>query len=208
MTDKYDKTTTDAGLGYIRKQAALSVANLPWRNVITSFAGLRAMADTEDFIIRRDGHVIQAAGICSPGLSSAPAIAEYVAQLVGEVLQLSPDSSYNPDRPLKKRFEEMDTSERAAAIASDPKYGNIVCRCETITEAEIIDAIKRGAKTVDAVKRRVRAGMGRCQGGFCTSKVMSLIAEHTGIPITEVTKFGGASKIVMGTKWDNIGGAE
>jgi glycerol-3-phosphate dehydrogenase len=200
MTDKYDKTTTAEGLEYTRRQAERSVVSLPWRNVITSFAGVRAMADTDDFIIRRDGHVIQAAGICSPGLSSAPAIAAYVAELVGEVLSLPPNSSYSPERLLNKRFAEMDTAEKAAAIADDPKQGNIICRCETITEAEIIDAIKRGAKTVDAVKRRVRAGMGRCQGGFCMSKVISLIAEHTGIPITDVTKFGGDSKIIMCTK--------
>ena len=152
--------------------------------MITSFAGVRAQPSTGDFIIRpseRNARFIHAAGICSPGLSSAPAIAEYVRALLGEA---GADVTERPGavyvREHKKPFRLMDAEERAAAYAENPLYGRIICRCETVTEAEIVDAIHRGATTVDGVKRRTRACMGLCQGKTCGRLVQNLVARETG----------------------------
>lgn len=200
--EKNDTQTTPEGLAELKKFSLKSVPTLNLRQVITSFAGVRAQPSTGDFIIRpsdKNARFIHAAGICSPGLSSAPAIAEYVRRLIKEA---GADTAERADaiyvREHAKPFRQMDADERAEAYKRNPLYGRIICRCETVTEAEIVDAIHRGATTVDGVKRRTRAGMGRCQGGFCAPRVMEILSRELGVPTESLTKFGGKSYMVAG----------
>ena len=200
--EKNDTQTTPEGLAELKKFSLKSVPTLNLRQVITSFAGVRAQPSTGDFIIRpsdKNARFIHAAGICSPGLSSAPAIAEYVRGLIKEA---GADTAERADaiyvREHAKPFRQMDADERAEAYKRNPLYGRIICRCETVTEAEIVDAIYRGATTVDGVKRRTRAGMGRCQGGFCAPRVMEILSRELGVPTESLTKFGGKSYMVAG----------
>lgn len=201
IEDKEDVTTTADTLAEILEIAKKSVPVLTTREVITSFAGLRAHCDKDDFIIEKsekNAQFINVAGIESPGLSSAPAIALYVKDIVMAEIKAEEKADFNPTREEPVRFRHMSNEERKALIEKNPAYGRIICRCETITEGEIIDAIKApaGARDVDGVKRRTRAGMGRCQGGFCGSKVVELLAQELGVEINEITKFGGNSKIL------------
>lgn len=197
-----DTATTRDGMDTIRRLAVRSVPALGLRSVITSFAGLRAQPSTGDFILRPSAqapHLLHAAGICSPGLTSAPAIAEHMATLLADAgLIMEERADYAPRRPAIRRFAEMTNEAREDAIRENPLYGRVVCRCETITEAEIIEAVRRGARSLDAVKRRTRAGMGRCQGGFCSPRVMEIISRETGLPMTALTKFGGDSRLLVG----------
>lgn len=200
--EKNDTQTTPEGLAELKKFSLKSVPTLNLRQVITSFAGVRAQPSTGDFIIRpsdKNARFIHAAGICSPGLSSAPAIAEYVRGLIKKA---GADTAERADaiyvREHAKPFRQMDADERAEAYKRNPLYGRIICRCETVTEAEIVDAIHRGATTVDGVKRRTRAGMGRCQGGFCAPRVMEILSRELGVPTESLTKFGGKSYMVAG----------
>ena len=200
--DKKDDTeTTPEGLAEIVEKALKSVPSVSVRNAITSFAGVRSHPETDDFIIgwsEKNDRFLNVAGIESPGLSSAPAIAIRVREILGEKLELSEKESYTDTREEPVRFRHMNDEQRAELIKKNSAYGRIVCRCETITEGEIIDAIKApaGARDVDGVKRRTRAGMGRCQGGFCGSKVVEILARELGVPMNEITKFGGESKII------------
>lgn len=201
IEDKEDVSTTSAALADILTAAKKSVPSLTTREVITSFAGLRAHCDRDDFIIEpseKNEKFINVAGIESPGLSSAPAIAEYTAQLLAKALNAEEKSDFKPDRAEPIRFRHLNNEQRKALIEKNPAYGRIICRCETVTEGEILDAIHApaGARDVDGVKRRTRAGMGRCQGGFCGSKVVELLARELGVEINEITKFGGGSKIL------------
>lgn len=201
IEDKEDVATTAGTLSDVLEIAKKSVPCLTTREVITSFAGLRAHCDRDDFIIEpseKNSQFINVAGIESPGLSSAPAIALYVKDMVIKALCCEEKSDFNPDREEPVRFRHMSNEERKAIIKKNPAYGRIICRCETITEGEILDAIHApaGARDVDGVKRRTRAGMGRCQGGFCGSKVVELLARELGVEINEITKFGGNSKIL------------
>lgn len=201
IEDKDDVATTAGTLAEILEIAKKSVPCLTTREVITSFAGLRAHCDRDDFIIEpseKNAQFINVAGIESPGLSSAPAIALYVKDMIIKKIAAEEKSDFKPKREEPVRFRHMSNEERKALIAKNPAYGRIVCRCETITEGEILDAIKApaGARDVDGVKRRTRAGMGRCQGGFCGSKVVELLAKELGVEINEITKFGGNSKIL------------
>lgn len=202
VADKLDTQTTSEGMSELKKMALKSVPSLGLRQVITSFAGVRAQPSTGDFIIRpsaQNDRFIHAAGICSPGLSSAPAIGEYVRKLLGEA---GADVSERGDaiyvREHAKPFRLMNEAERAEAYRRNPLFGRIICRCESVTEAEIVDAIRRGATTVDGVKRRTRAGMGRCQGGFCAPRVMEILSRELGRSADELTKFGGKSYMVAG----------
>ncbi|MCH5197867.1 MAG: NAD(P)/FAD-dependent oxidoreductase [Oscillospiraceae bacterium] len=203
IEDKDNKATTLAGLNDVKKLASKSCKNVSARNAITSFTGVRARATTDDFIIgpiESNAQFINAAGIESPGLSSAPAIAVYLAHIICEALgEVEVNESFNGVRRDVFRFRHATDEEKAAAIEKDPAYGRIVCRCETITEGEIIDAIRApaGARDVDGVKRRTRAGMGRCQGGFCGSKVVEILARELGKDINEITKFGNGSVILF-----------
>ncbi len=203
MTDKEDTSTTPEGLSLVMKQANENIAGgIPYGSSITSFTGLRAVGSTGDFIINMGAtRFVNVAGIESPGLSSAPAIAEHVCKLLSENgLALEKKSDFTPTRAPKHAFREATPEEKQEYIQKDPAYGHIICRCETISEGEILDAIRSNppARDVDGVKRRTRAGMGRCQGGFCGTYVMELLAKEQGIPYEAVTKSGGDSVMVYG----------
>lgn len=193
IDDKENTSTTAGGLAEIRAKSALSVEGLPFGKVITGFTGLRAVGDTNDFIINEGAEgFFNAAGIESPGLTSAPAIAEMLREMLSKKTDLTPKTDHIDTREGVVHFAELSREEQNALIAKDPTYGNIVCRCETITEGEIRDAINRplGAVTLDGVKRRTRAGMGRCQAGFCSPKTILLLAEKLGCGIGGVRKTG------------------
>lgn len=201
QSDRDDTATTAEGLDFAVKTALRSVANLPMRDVITSFSGLRSHLTVggDDFIVGEsaDGF-FEAVGIESPGLTSAPAIGEYLADAVAEKLNLAKNESFLPTRKDIPHLRQMDFAQRQKLVAENPAYGNIICRCEEISEGEIVEAIRRGARSLDGVKRRVRAGMGRCQGGFCSPKVLSLLSRELGVDETELTKSGGNSPVVLG----------
>jgi len=193
IDDKENTSTTAGGFAEIRAKSALSVEGLPFGKVITGFTGLRAVGDTNDFIINEGAEgFFNAAGIESPGLTSAPAIAEMLREMLSKKTDLTPKTDHIDTREGVVHFAELSREEQNALIAKDPTYGNIVCRCETITEGEIRDAINRplGAVTLDGVKRRTRAGMGRCQAGFCSPKTILLLAEKLGCGIGGVRKTG------------------
>ena len=198
-------STTKAGLARIDAQAIKSVPRLNFSKTIRVFSGLRATPDTGDFMIyasKKNPGFIHAAGIESPGLASSPAIAKMVLSLVLETGMLPVDKKYQviEKRVGIKAFSKMDRAEREEMVKTNPRYGNIVCRCETVSEAEIIQAIRRpaGAVTTDGVKRRVRPGMGRCQGAFCGPKVISILAKELNIPEEEVLKDSKGSQIIVG----------
>ncbi len=203
IDDKEDKSTTPSGLKTIKTFSVKSCPAVSTRNAITSFTGLRAHPVNDDFILgpsKVNAQFIHASGIESPGLTSAPAIAEYLVDFILKAEDdVSCNESFNGTRKDVFRFRHASDEERIAAIAENPAYGRIVCRCETITEGEIIDAIRApaGARDVDGVKRRTRAGMGRCQGGFCGSKVVEILARELGCEINEITKFGNDSNILF-----------
>ena len=193
MEDKDDTATTPEGFGTIISRSADNVASLPLNKVITSFCGLRAVGSTGDFIIKSRDNVITLAGIESPGLSSAPAIAEYVEELLKDAgMQASVKADFVPTRKPAHAFREMSMEEKNEIIKKDSRYGRIVCRCEGVTEGEIVEAIHQNppATDVDGVKRRTRGGMGRCQGGFCSPIVVEILARELGRSIDEITKFG------------------
>ncbi len=195
--------TTSQGLDSLAPRASESVKNLPMRQVITSFAGLRAHEVNGDFVIGEAADApgfINAAGIESPGLSSAPAIGEMVAQLVQSILSLDPNPDFNGQRKGILNPEKLSLEERNQLIKKQPAYGNIICRCEMISEGEILDAIHRtlGARSLDGVKRRTRAGMGRCQAGFCSPRTMEILEREIPMSVFDITKSGGASRIVYG----------
>jgi glycerol-3-phosphate dehydrogenase len=202
IEDKTDVKTTAEGLAKVRRQATEQVNNIDFSKGITSFAGLRSVGSTGDFIINTPApRFINAAGIESPGLSSAPAIAEYVRELLEkEGIALAKRADFNPNRRPMHEFQHITNEEKSAVIEKDPTYAHVICRCETISEGEILAALRSNPKPsdVDGVKRRTRSGMGRCQGGFCTPYIVELIAKELGIDETEVTKFGGASKMNVG----------
>lgn len=197
IEDKDNKETTAEGINEIIGSSLKVMPNVPLRSVITSFCGLRAVSSTGDFIIcKADDGFVNCAGIESPGLSSAPAIGEYVADMLfGMGLKAQKNESFNPVRKPTHLFREMSIEEKNEVIKVHPKYGKIVCRCETVSEGEIIEAIHTNPKatSVDAVKRRTRSGMGRCQGGFCAPTVAEILARELNIPFEQVTKSGGNS---------------
>ncbi len=199
--DRENTATTAAGLSALTAAASFSVPNLPMRDVITSFTGLRAhiTEGADDFVIGEsaDGF-FDAAGIESPGLTSAPAIGVYLAGLVAEKLGAAKKTDFVATRRGIAPVKDLPFDERCALIESDAAYGQVICRCEQITEGEIVEAIRRGARSLDGVKRRVRAGMGRCQGGFCAPRVMEIISRELGVAQTELTKSGGESRLLIG----------
>ncbi len=209
IDDKDGVNTTAAGLEEVISKAGQNVKNLPLRQVITSFAGLRAHEDNHEFIIEEIEDCkgfIDCAGIESPGLTSAPAIGVMVADILRDLMGLEEKEDFIPTRKGILNPEELTLEERKELIKNNPAYGNIICRCEMITEGEIIDAIRRplGARSLDAVKRRTRAGMGRCQSGFCSPRTMEILSRELGIPMSEITKTGGDSKIIVGTNKDRL----
>ena len=206
IDDPMDTATTSEGLSEVLRKAALTWPGISVRSNITNFSGIRAHLPGDDFIVgpcQECPGYFEAIGIESPGLSSAPAIAEELSALVAGYLSLrrKAESGIVPYQAPPAPFHDMDPEQRKNAVSSDPAYGQIICRCETVTEAEIRGAVRRpvGARTVDGVKRRTRAGMGRCQGGFCLPRVAAIISEETGIPPEQVTKNGGNSYLLSGT---------
>ena len=181
------------------REAIENVSCIPYGKTITSFCGLRATGSTGDFVINTPVQgFINVAGIESPGLSSAPAIAEYVAGLVAEQgVELKGKADFNPYRAAMHHFREASMEEKMEVIRKDRSYGKIVCRCEGVTEGEILAAIRTNPKAVDldGVKRRTRAQMGRCQGGFCSPHIVEMIAKEMGIEVEQVTKSGGNSYV-------------
>lgn len=200
--DKETAATTVDGFAQIQKQAWEYVPNLPFGETITSFCGLRAVGSTGDFIIDAPKRgFFNVAGIESPGLSASPAIAEYVITLLEKQEgRLQRKQNYQPYREPDHAFREASIEEKNAKIQKDPSYGKIVCRCEHITEGEILHAIHTNpsAQDLDGVKRRTRAQMGRCQGGFCGPQIVELLARELQIPYEQVTKSGKASYINVG----------
>lgn len=203
VTDKDDVATTPEELASAFDRALLTMPSLNRRNIITQFSGLRAHLDTDDFVIGESAAVkglYNVAGIESPGLSSAPAIAVHVAEEIAQKLSLGKNANFVAERKGIPHFATLSDEERQKLVAENPLYGRIVCRCETVTEGEIVEAIRRkpGAVDMDGVKRRTRQGMGRCQAGFCTPRVMEILSRELGVPMTEVTKRGGNSQFVIG----------
>ncbi len=211
--DNKELTSTSAQeLDDLTSKAMISVKNVPFRQTITSFSGLRAHEDGDDFIIGEcedaEGF-FDAAGIESPGLSSAPAIGVFIADEIAKKAGASRNVSFNGKRTGIPHVAEMSMEERAALIKQDPSFGTIICRCEGISEGEIRNSIRRtlGARSMDGVKRRTRAGMGRCQAGFCTPRTIEIIAEELGIPVTQVCKNRKGSELIVGDDKDEIGRA-
>lgn len=202
IDDKENTETTAGGFETIIGQAGKNVTGIPFGKTITSFCGLRAVGSTGDFIINspREGF-INVAGIESPGLSAAPAIAEYVIALLKEQgAALERKECYHPVRKPQHAFRDADIEEKNEMIRENPSFGKVVCRCETVTEGEILQAIHTTppARDLDGIKRRTRAQMGRCQGGFCGPQIVELLAREWNIPYEEVTKSGKGSYVNVG----------
>ncbi len=199
--DKGDFGTTRERLERILASARSLVPAVSEADVIASFAGLRPVSG-DDFYIdlsARAPNLVQVAGIQSPGLTASPAIGEYVKDLLKKGgLRLVEKASYDPFLEPKPRVRETDAFGIDRLVAEDPAYGNIVCRCERVSEAEIVAAIRAGHDTLDGIKYFTRAQMGRCQGGFCTYRIVKIIMRETGKDWDEVTKRGGASRLVEG----------
>ena len=191
IDDKENTETTAKQTSSVKERALKSVPGIPYNKIITGFSGLRAHGDDDDFIIgeTEDGF-FDAACIESPGLTSAPAIGEYLAKLITLKCDAKQKTDFTAERKGIPQIAKLPPEQRTELIKKNPLYGNIICRCESISEGEIVDAIKRvpGAVSLDGVKRRVRAGMGRCQAGFCTPATIAILARELGIPENEVAK--------------------
>jgi len=198
--EKDDLATTAAGSAEVFAGARKLAPGISEKDCIAEFAGLRAVSDTEEFILgpSRVAGFVLAAGMQSPALTAAPAVATVVLDaLRDDGLELVAKDDFEPKVPAPVRFAELSHAEQRSLVARDPAYARLVCRCEIVTEGEVRDAIERGARTLDGIKFRTRAGMGRCQGGFCTWGCMELLHERLGIPMTAVTKRGGDSWVAM-----------
>ena len=196
-----DTSTHISSWDEVYKSVHKLVPSLNPADIITSFAGLRAISSNDDFIIGvspKSRRVFHAAGISSPGLTAAPAIAIYLSELLQEEgLSLIRRRHYNPIRRVV-RLRELPEEEQDALMRRDPEYAQIVCRCESVSRGEIRDAIRRGATTVDGVKLRTRCGMGRCQGGFCTPKIIQILSEELNVPPESIRKMGPGSELLKG----------
>ena len=206
VADPEEKAITQSGIDTVIKLSAKSVPSVQFRNVITSFTGVRSSEKSGDFIIgfsEKTENLLNVAAIDSPGLTSCVAIAEYVAEILKNAgVELTENKNWNGNREDPHAFRAMSDKEKDAYIKEHPAYGKIVCRCEGVSEGEIRYALRANppARDMDGVKRRTRSGMGRCQGGFCGPYVMKLIAEERGIPKEEVTKKGKGSEMVIGKR--------
>ena len=209
IDDKEDTSTTSKGLSHLSSLASEQVKGIQLGKVITSFTGLRATGSTGDFIINSpiDGF-INCAGVESPGLTSAPAIAKYVVEMLkNSGRELKENERFNGVRRPLHYFRELPVEKKNEIIKENPDFAHVVCRCETVTAGEIIEAIRTNPKptSIDGIKRRTRASMGRCQGGFCTPYMVEILAREMGVPVTEITKSGGESYINVGkTEKGNI----
>lgn len=201
--DREDTATTAEGLRAVVEKARGMCENVPFGGVITSFVGMRAYSDRNDFIVSKsptEEGLYHIAGIESPGLTSAPAIARYAANEIRDICGLGANAGFDPFRTPESFFKEMGTREKNAYIQAHPEYGRIVCRCEGVTLGELLHAARANppARTIGGLKRRTRAGMGRCQGGFCQPSVTQLLMDTFGLKETEVTLDGGQSFILTG----------
>lgn len=212
MDSKEDLAVTAEGMNEIMTSARKLIPNLPMGAAITQFAGLRAVSSTGDFILGASDKVenlYNAAGMQSPGLTAAPAVGEMIAAEIARVSGAAKKADFKAALPKKKVFNHMTNTEKAEAISENNLFGRVICRCETITEGEIVEAINSpvGARTVDGVKRRTRAGMGRCQGGFCGPRVTQILARELNISIPEVLKERADSNMFY-EKYSADGGEE
>jgi len=196
--------TTAEGLAFVKRLAAKTAPTVDFRQVITSFTGVRSTGSTGEFILEESKNMpglVHAAAIESPGLTCSVAIAHYLTDLLEKAgLSLTEKENWNGTREDPHAFRDMTDEEKDAFIRENPAYGRIVCRCEGISEGEIRTAITQNppARDLDGVKRRTRSGMGRCQGGFCGPYVMKLLSEELGVPMESVTKSGGDSYMLTG----------
>jgi glycerol-3-phosphate dehydrogenase len=199
IRDKNDTSTKTSSLDFIREKAIKSVPSISFRENIRNFTGIRALSDKSDFIIEfADDRFLDLAGIKSPGLTAAPAIGVYAVDLLTKAgLKLNKKDNFKNERK-HIRFNKLSAEEKNKLIKENPKYGRVICRCETITEGEILDALNSPIPPVslDGIKRRVGAGMGRCQGGFCGPKVLEIIAKHYNIPYEDVLQENTGSYIL------------
>jgi glycerol-3-phosphate dehydrogenase len=204
VADPDSVDTTPEGLALVEKLSAKSVPSVNFRQVITSFTGVRASEKTGDFIIKHSETVpglIHAAAIDSPGLTCCVSIADRLINLLQQAgLTLTEKKNWDGSRKGITPFRELPTEEKAALIRKEPAFGKVVCRCEEITEGEILQAIRQnpGATDLDSIKRCTRSGMGRCQGGFCSPYIMQLLSRELGIPMEQVTKSGEGSQMLQG----------
>ena len=200
VDDRDDTTTSTGGAERVFRAVRRSVPGISPGDCIAEFAGVRAAADTGDFVIEATDVTgfVNVAGIQSPGLTAAPAIADLVTDLLGDQgLDLLPKSSVIRPAPRATPIRDLARAAQQQRAEDDPAFGRVVCRCELVTEGEVVDAIERGGSTLDGVKFRTRAGMGRCQGGFCTWRVMELLAATLDVPWSSITKRGGDSWLVL-----------
>ncbi|MCM1190006.1 MAG: NAD(P)/FAD-dependent oxidoreductase [bacterium] len=209
VEDPESLNTTREGMEDLLRRASLSVNGLPSRQVITSFAGLRAHEEKGDFIVGQPADApgfFDAAGIESPGLTCAPALGKYLASLVSEYMPTEKKKNFTAVRKGIPSMALAGDEERRRLIEENPLYANVVCRCELVTEGEIMDAIHRplGATTLDGVKRRTRAGMGRCQAGFCSPKTVEILARELGVDPGEIRKNNTGSEFLTGYNKDGI----
>ena len=219
-SSREDTATTREGQALILEKGSKTIPGIPVRNIINSFCGNRAIAFNKDengavterigdFIVEQDAKVknlFQAAGIASPGLTAAPAIAVYMCGLLKKAgLEMKENRDFVPVRKGLTKFSTASAEDKYHLIEENPLYGRIICRCEMITEAEIVAATHSviGATDLDGVKRRTRSGMGRCQGGFCSPRITEIISRELGIPMTAVTKNGGYSYILCDRTREN-----
>jgi glycerol-3-phosphate dehydrogenase len=197
IPDREDLTTTKSGKQFVISKIQRLVPHVREDQIITSFAGIRPTTGEGDFYIREDQEgFLNIVGIQSPGLTAAPAIAEYVVTMLSERLPLKPKDNVQAKRTAIPRFRRLSHGERNALIREDPEFGEVVCRCELITKREIKEAVRRGARTMDGIKFRTRSQMGRCHGAFCTMKIMAIMAEELGLPYEAITKRGKGSELV------------
>ncbi len=199
VADKYDISTSSSDLDEIKIKLSEMTDNIPFERVITTFAGSRAYANTGDFVLGpsyKNRRFIHAAGIQSPGLSCAFIIAEMTVDYLKESgVKLLKNKKFIPERKPQVRLNNEDYTKNNLLYKKNNSYGEIVCRCEKVSEAEVVDAIRNGATTMDGIKFRTRAGMGRCQGGYCTLRVMKILSRELGIPYEQITKSGYNSSI-------------
>lgn len=200
--DKEDVATTSANLDAVFAHAKHLMPGVSRRDIITSFAGIRPALASGDFLIAISGkrpRLVQVAGIQSPGLTASPAIARRVIDLLLSAgCRMESRAGFSATLPKLDTMRGLTPGEMDALLQKDRRFGSIVCRCETVSEAQIVQAIRKGHTTLDGIKFYTRSGMGRCQGGFCTCRILKILARETGKPIDSFTKRGGGSRLVAG----------
>ena len=197
VPDCEEHSTSRSGKLAVLANVRNLIPALKEEQIIASFAGVRPTTKEGDFHIREDREgFINLVGIQSPGLTAAPAIAEQVSRMLAQSIELIPRKGYIAERTAIPRFRLLSNKERNALIKKNPEFGEIVCRCELVTKAEVKEAIRRGARTLDGIKFRTRTQMGRCHGSFCTMKIMSIMAEELQLPYEAISKRGKGTELI------------